>query len=249
MAAYKLEDNIREKLEERKLKPSDNAWEKLELRLDTEQPKNKSYVWFYVAASIIGLVVLSTVFIDNNIISEDIQVVEVDSRENALEIQAPLTKNIEEVKTSEKIEKTEEESHKILKAKTSEQSTIEKKMEKTQVAANVKKEFESVSNPNIEEAILPEEFILNNKVEEVVAQIQNLKKNSQDVTMQEVELLLENANRDIQAKRIVNPSRVDALALLQDVELQLERSFRDKVFDALGDGYQIIRTAYLERNN
>lgn len=246
MAAYKFEDNIREKLEERKLKPSDYAWEKLVLRLDTERPKNKSYVWFYVAASIIGLVVLSTVFIDNNIISEDIQVVEIDNRENALETQAPLTKNVEEVKISEK---TEEKSQEILKAKTSEQSTIEKRMEKTQVAANVKKEFESFSNPDTEEDILPEEFILNNKVEEVVAQIQNLKKNSQDVTMQEVELLLENANRDMQAKRIVNSSRVDALALLQDVELQLERSFRDKVFDALGDGYQIIRTAYLERNN
>lgn len=52
MAPYKLEDNIREKLEARELKPSADAWSKLEAKLDTEQPKKKTVLWYYVAASL-----------------------------------------------------------------------------------------------------------------------------------------------------------------------------------------------------
>ena len=63
--------------------------------------------------------------------------------------------------------------------------------------------------------------------------------------------LLAKAQREIELQRILNNSnyKIDAAALLSDVESELERSFRDKVFDALGEGYQKIRTAVAERNN
>jgi hypothetical protein len=64
-----------------------------------------------------------------------------------------------------------------------------------------------------------------------------------------VEALLNNARREIETQRILNNPKVDATALLEDVEWELEKSFRDKVFDALGEGFQKVRTAVTERND
>lgn len=249
MAAYKLEDNIREKLEERELKPSDNAWDKLELRLDEQQPKKKSFVWFYIAASIIGLVFLSSIFIDRNSISEENIIVTGDDLENSLETQTKLTENISKEKTLEKLEvKPLEKTEKDLKPSASKKSTIDKKVEKTQLATNVLIQEKDSTIETDNQNILEEEYLINNKVEEVVAQIQSLESNSQEVTIEEVALLLEAARREIQTQRILESPKVDAMALLQDVEWELEKSFRDKVFDALGEGFHKIRTAYSERN-
>ena len=44
-------------------------------------------------------------------------------------------------------------------------------------------------------------------------------------------------------------NKVDANALLQSVEDDLEQSFRAKVFDAIKSGYESVKTAVAERNN
>ena len=89
------------------------------------------------------------------------------------------------------------------------------------------------------------------KVEEVVAKLREIQQTNKDITVEEVDALLANAQREIKNQRILFEAtqKVDAAALLLDVELELERSFRDKVFDVLGDGFQKIRTAVTERNN
>lgn len=86
-------------------------------------------------------------------------------------------------------------------------------------------------------------------MDEVVASVKKLQQNDSEITIAEVENLLNNARRDIQTQRILNNPKVDAAALLQDVEWEIDKSFRDKVFDALGDGFQKVRTAVSERNN
>ncbi len=61
--------------------------------------------------------------------------------------------------------------------------------------------------------------------------------------------MLLKAQRDINSLKIVKNKKVDATALLNVVESELETSFRDKVFDALGDSFEKVRTAVAERNN
>ena len=88
------------------------------------------------------------------------------------------------------------------------------------------------------------------KVEEIVAEVKKLEATDGAATPEEIDALLAQAQREIATNRILNSSSgtVDAAALLLDVEIELERSFRDRVFDALGDGYKKIRTAVVERN-
>ncbi|MEL6810236.1 MAG: hypothetical protein AAFP76_02755 [Bacteroidota bacterium] len=96
-----------------------------------------------------------------------------------------------------------------------------------------------------------EELFIENKIDAVVANIQQIQKENNVVTVEEIDALLAKAQRDIATNRILNSgsNKVDATALLQDVESELERSFRDRVFEALGDGFNKVRTAVVERNN
>ena len=71
------------------------------------------------------------------------------------------------------------------------------------------------------------------------------------VTDAEIEDLLKQAERDILRDRIYNETTrtVDADALLQDVEDDLEQSFRSKVFEGLKSSFKTVKTAVADRKN
>lgn len=72
------------------------------------------------------------------------------------------------------------------------------------------------------------------------------------VSDEEIDALLKNAQREIISSRVFdsNTGRVDANALLLDVEAEVDpRSFRDKVFEALAEGFVKARDAVVDRNN
>ncbi len=96
-----------------------------------------------------------------------------------------------------------------------------------------------------------EERFVETKVDEVVATIQGIQKVKNTVTVEEIDALLAQAQRDIATHRILNSGneKIDAMALLHDVETELERSFRNRVFDALGAGFNKVRSAVAQRNN
>lgn len=254
MAPHKLEDNIREKLEAREIQPSADAWKKLEAKLDAEQPKKKTVLWYYMAASFVGFVILASVFFSRNNAEMNNEVVNETTEQNITEKQPEIIPNdsklqeiASEEKTLEKEEKKQNVNSNSVKALPQKKSEIDKKIEKTEAIANVTKQEEE---PLLKNTIQKEEDkLFNTKVEEVVASVKKLQENNPEVNATDVESLLNNARRDIQTQRILNSPKVDATALLQDVEWELEKSFRDKVFDALGEGFQKVRTAVSERND
>ena len=260
MAAYKLEDNIREKMEARELKPSTNAWEKMEAKLDAAQPKKKLVLWYYAAASLVGLLILSSFFFNRNNSEENNQIVNKTIKTQNSETQVEIIPNFSEANEIVSIEKNSEKDKtsisdekekqnldsKMLKTIPQQKSEVDKKIRKTEMIANVSEEKKKIVE---EKSILAEEEKhFNTKVEEVVASVKKLQETNPNVSAKEVEVLLNNARRDIKTQKILNNRKVDATALLQDVEWELEKSFRDKVFDALGESFIKIRTAVIERN-
>ncbi|MDP2686192.1 MAG: hypothetical protein Q8O62_03160 [Aequorivita sp.] len=254
MAPHKLEDNIREKLEVREIQPSADAWKKLEAKLDAEQPKKKTVLWYYVAASFVGFVILASVFFSRNNAEMNNEVVNETTEQNITEKQLEIIPNdsklqeiASEEKTLEKVAEKQNATSNSVKELPQKKSEIDKKIEKTEAIANVTKQEEE---PLLKTSTQKEEDkLFNNKVDEVVASVKKLQQNNTEITATEVEALLNNARNDIQTQRILNNPKVDATALLQDVEWELEKSFRDKVFDALGEGFQKVRTAVSERND
>lgn len=258
MAPYNLENNIREKLENRELKPSPDAWKKLESQLKETQPKKKSWSWYYLAASLVGVLIATTVFLNRNepnfkkqIVTETIQ--ENHPFENNDEVVSNSIQSIKDEKTSEG-DKTGKETHQnsneIKPTPSQNESAVDKKIKRSDVLASVgNKEREIKTEESVPNENRNQDEIFNAKVEEVVASVKSLQHRNAEVTAEEVENLLTNARRDIQAQTILTNSKIDAAALLNEVEWELEKSFRDKVFDALGEGFNKIRTAVLERND
>ncbi len=258
MAPIKLEDHIREQFEEREIAPSAAAWDKLEAKLDKEQGKKRPVIiWYAIAASIVGMLLVASQFFFNVDSQADKQMVDIKVESPSIEI--PSTSEI--LKTETQLAETpkvivDKNKPVIVNKKNApviaSETKVSKKTKKivpavqnTSVAVNEK---EKASNQNISEAI-NKEIIFSNKVDEVVAAVQNIQKENNTVSAAEIDALLLNAQRDLATERILNESKIDATALLNDVEFELEKSFRDKVFDALGDGFSKIRTAVVDRNN
>ena len=254
MAPIKLEENIREKLQERELQPSSDAWSKLESQLETEDEgsKSKNKLWFAIAASIATLLIVGAlVFSPSNQKTSDVVVEDTNTKEQQYNDEVFKENTIvQENNVAEKGIEKEESNNEVLKPndiprKSPKSISEEKKVTTQQAVASTETKAIETSTENIKIKETPS--FIDTKVTEVVAQV----KNSEAITAEEVDALLLKAQREIQAERILNESKtkIDATALLQDVEGELERSFRDKVFEALGENFNSIRTAVIERNN
>lgn len=242
----KLEKHIKEKLEERTIAPSPGAWDKIASQLDSE-PKKKSSKWqlYAVAASFVGILLLSLLFVDKGETMPEIQVVkeEMDSIDMEKEAQSPqkdLTKTLpvqEETKVANSnLEPMTEENPKGF--------ADELPISQPVLAQKETKQVEQ------EKFIKESDALITQKVEEVVAQVQSMENLQREVSDREVDSLLREAQKQIMTDRLFPKNgSVDAMSLLAEVEDELDESFRDQIFDALKEGYFKLRTAVADRNN
>jgi len=260
MAPLKFEENIKESLSKRSIEPSEGSWDKLASKLDGASPKKKTPIWWAIAAGFVGLVLIGTLLFKGEGDNQQQELVETNNTPEQIikqeqEVVVPNTTEVVEAPKYDLPIKTDNivEQQKTLSIKqqvavnTPNESpvnnTIDQKVivSKQEVKNSEVAVTDSASNKNVFES----------KVDQVVNQIKNLKALNSQVSEAEVAALLDAAQMDLKTKSMIDPltQKVDAMALLDEVEFDLERSFRDKVFDALGDGYSKIRTAMAERNN
>lgn len=281
MAPIKFEENIREKLQERELQPSKEAWNKLSDRLEKEpHKKNNRRLWMTVAAGFVGVLVVVSFLLDSKNNTNIDQIVVEDNITPQAEEKITNDSNIEEsiventtgsmAEVETKREENFSENENIRKNNRTEivvntqndmntliekdgtyheeiQTPVEDEVIHDSVAFNTKDEKTVEEEPVKTE----NDLFIDNKVKEVITAIEQIKKDKNMITADDIDALLNKAQRDISDNRILNSNdrKVDATALLIDVENELERSFRDRVFEALGNGFNKIRTAVVERNN
>lgn len=266
MEPNKFEENIRTRFEEREIQPSAEAWSKLEAQLGTPTSSNKTF-WYAIAASLVAILVVGSFLlkenktVSNEIVEQTIPA-ETENRTEVVSIDENTNKENSETQDDTKFEvKTE-----VIVPKKKEQSIavstgngLEKREENTEnprkrMAGNtetaISQDTKISRKVEVLETIESEAFI-KLKIDEVVAQVGNLQNENSGITAADVEILLQQAQRDIANQRLLNQATttIDPASLLNDVETELERGFRDKVFDALGEGFNKIRTAVVERNN
>ena len=111
-------------------------------------------------------------------------------------------------------------------------------------------------NSELEGSIIPqsptqkETQLIQAKITEVVAEVRLLELNNDALTEAEVDSLLRMAQSELLKERIFQADRsVDAMALLNEVEDELDQSFRDQIFDRLKAGFIKVKTAVADRNN
>lgn len=236
MAPNKFEQHIKETLNHRTLQPSSDAWNALSKRLDEKsgRSKNKYYWWIGVAASMVGVILITTLVnskdsgVDSNpIIVDNPQPIK-EVLENAVII-SDSNKINRPIITEEKINKKH-----IIQASNDNSQITELKIETVKSAEIIAK------------ALTFEE----QKIHDVVAEIQLLKDNNSSVSDSEIDNLLLKAQKEINLNKLYdNKGVVDATSLLADVEADLDQSFRSKVFEILKDGFGTVKSAVANRNN
>ncbi|MDP3314399.1 hypothetical protein [Lutibacter sp.] len=252
MALHKFEKDIKKKLENRTINPSANAWDKLESRLSTiETKKSNSFYWFIgIAASIVGILLVVPIFINNKI-----------------EMETPIIVTTKTDK-NEGIKKTNEENFKPKKvsntAIASEISTKKSNSNNTKKEQFASIKATDIHNQNSEKDNLSMliEIAVNQerlnqlsfeeqKIAEMLTEIKNLKTKKHTVSAAEIETLLIKAQKEIALSKIYidNTKMVDANLLLQDVEVDLDKSFRVKFLEALKINYDTMITAVSQRND
>ncbi len=284
MAPLKFEEKIKEKLEQRAIKPSDNSWEQLVAQLDDVQYKKKGIKrrwWYTIAAIFIGVLIMTSIMINQDPASKQRDTQFVDNSEEIIkndDIQVVLDKNKPEKIIKDNNQTIVENSHKKVNK---EDKNVEKENRiVTNDDATIITSSSSLKNiepkdsipklsygnqqyntaklvennketGTIREKVLPvDSLMIEDKVANVVAQIKELQKNKAQVTDEEINQLLLKAQREITTKKIFQSSNeVSASALLQDVENELDETFKQRVFEALKTGFQKVKTAVVERDN
>jgi len=239
------------------------------------QKKNNRRLLMAVAAGFMGVLLVVSFLLNNNNAASTQQIVVddkinppveekiIDNSNTEEPIIGNTTENIAEIISGQKESFSENENIRknnttqiVVSSRNKEKPFVEKKGVDPKV---IEPPFEEqpthdavAFNTKEEKTVKTEEVIfIDNKVKEVITAIEQIKKDKNTITVEDIDALLIKAQRDISDNRILNSGnrKVDATALLMDVENELERSFRDRVFDALGNGFNKIRTAVVERNN
>lgn len=254
MEPDKFENYIKSKMGEREISPSKEAWSKISSQLSTEGTKsNRGYFWYGVAASVIVLISLSIIYLNSGIEgdSNEDTIVETPStvrpEENRKVISEPKQKIIPDAIVFEEGSKNDIISKETKRntLKINEHGGFLKEKKNKEVALTLGNE-KIMDTSRI--AVVPE-HVLNSKIAEVLVQV-DLLELSTEVTDAEVDSLLLKAQEDILRQRLFNPNNtVDAIALLTEVEDELDQSFRDQIFNSLKTGFLKVRTAVADRNN
>lgn len=238
MVQNKFENSMREQLEARKLPTPQNGWDELQGRLDKHDNQKKYKKWLMyvgVAASIVGVALVSFLMFKSNTthhIVTDIQSVESPEVEQMPTTSKKKVDNVENIKGNRSLVITETKPKEQVEIADLAQNKIakDKKVLQNTTAENLEANSIASGNTKVSKASFQE---------------------SEQITDAYLEDLLEEANQDLQmqqqgikrAKQTVN-----AEALLEGVEDDIEHSFRERVFDVVKKGFGKVKTAVVERN-
>ena len=229
MERNKMEADFREKLNKREIIPSNHAWDRLDAMLtaaDEKKPKS-NYTWLFIAAGFVGLLLVATLFFKNSSPQDAIQNEVVIENNNVKE--TPKDTEINQPLTPQVAPETQLalESEIPIKGK---ERISNKKQVAPQLNANQNQVAENKSN---RPKVATPTHVITNAVAVQEVQVDDLIANS------------ENATRESYKKQLV---KVDANALLSQVDSELELSFRERALQVVNKNYKTVKVALSTRN-
>jgi len=244
----KLEEQIKDRLNNREIIPSDRAWEQLSAELEGRGKSKRGFLWIAVAAVLIGLLVGSTAYF-NTVRSTGIpetKIAEIPSSETRGE---PDSAIIKEPTVTDAVGSKKDNRDLRVKSEMEYGAVVALDSAIGKTKSGLVALDKEMKIPEGEKMVSAQE-VINNKIEEVIAQVALLEQTNTDLSDAEVDSLLRQAQRELFTNKIFRDDHsVDAMALLADVEGELDRSFREQLFELLKEGYFRARTAVAARNN
>lgn len=227
MEPNKLEDQIREKLNAREIKPSAQSWDRLDAMLSVEENKKpkRNFKWLFAAASIIGFVFAGMFFFHQEKPTQEIETHQtvVESNEKEKPTQEPLKENAAAV-GEEEINKTA-----IV--------SVVKNGERAVKAANTLPK----TQPSVKSEIINKEAIA-----EVVPQ--KTEEELKEIVHQPAVLAATDPVKPEDQDQDKPKIKVNASALLSQVDGEIELTFRQKAIKRFSKSVKSARESVASRN-
>lgn len=250
----KFEEQMKDKLDQRKIKPSEKAWQTIASQIDTGKSSNRGNSVFYyaIAAGFVGVVLASFIFIisSNNSVDSLHKVVDTENLESSIENKQNIERNpVQEMD----IDKQNIKEESVLGSTITNEVVYEANNHRKNNSYITNNTSEIIAGQNVDEPkkdfSLQTNEVINTKISQLVEQVDMMELSQIKVTDSEIDSLLRSAQRDIIREQLfLENNTVDAMALLSQAEDEMDQNFRDQIFDALRDGFMKVRTAIASRN-
>jgi len=224
MQLNKIDTDFKNKLNQREIKPSHEAWDRLDAMLtfaEEKKPKRK-YPWFYIAASIVVFLSIGIGFFTQNDKAIDVKNNEV------------VIENIDN-----KNKPTQEKIKSII--------PITINSEKAIVISDVKK-VKSIKEEKQVVIPIEKKTIITNQNQIVENSINNSKNEQQSITLKTPEAVIAELPIKIEKPLKKSTIKVDAKSLLSEVDGELELTFRESALDKLNKNFKAVKTVLVNRN-
>jgi len=220
MELNNFEQQVKEKLSNREITPSAQAWGRLDAMLSVQEKPKKKMTWWYVAASVTGLLLVGMLFFntskESNVITP------------SQEIVVTSTEDKDSVTTQPSIEPTNEVS-------------VEPK---SVLATN---EPKVINNSIRTTKTNRQELSINNQITTTNNQMSTtIEKSTEHQAIAAIDEKVQVAPTVVPKKQKI---QVDPSTLLSQVDGELELSFREKVIAKVNKNYQTVKVALANRNN
>ncbi|MFV8341654.1 hypothetical protein [Flavobacterium sp. XS2P39] len=228
MERNRLEAQFKEQLNSREIKPSEMTWSKLDAMLTVAEKPKVKFSWMYIAASILGFLLVSTVYFSQN--NKDIG-----KQKKEVVIQNAVAPKANLSRTSVSNLKMEERESLV-------SNVVQKTKSKINKTHPLKEELVIIKN-NSNENPVAAVLIINQKSEQ-----KSITSQTKAVTVDELLTAVGNPlkkENQFGRKSVVH---VNAINLLSQVDEELELSFREKVIEKVGENYQTVKVALANRN-
>ena len=237
MEPNKLDLEIKQKLDDRTIQPSAQAWDRLSAKLDiAEKTKVKrNYKWIYIAASLVGFSLIGTVFftvLDTEIVDNNLPTVVLEQKKDVNKSEESKIDN-ENVLPNLLQNKMLKESKVVANNSIKTQSKQLLNKEDTVSTINQSKENNAVVNveSNNSESISKNRYI---SAEKLLAEISNNK--------------VEKTSSNRPTERYKSGIAVNPNSLLINAESELNQSFRETAIERINKNYNSIKAVLANRN-
>lgn len=234
MGLNKLEKEFKSQLDQREIKPSPVAWDRLDAMLTIAEEKKVKpiYNWIYIAASIVGFLAIGYVFFSNPAELVDVKRTEVVENN----VPNPTKDSVNKVQQTPVLIQKETEVIANNQVATQKKNTSILPSQKINKQINVpQNQIAQIANTN------------KNAVKQIEKSINNQRKNEIIQTLP-IQITNESQIAGVTTKANNPTIKVNASNLLSEVDSELELSFREKVIRKIDKNYKTVKVALANRN-
>ena len=242
MGRNKMEKDFSEKLNQREINPSANAWDRLDAMLAVAEEKKpkRNFGWLYIAAGIAGFLLIGTIYLSSTeelIDSRRTDIVLEDNGQKPAENPSNPNEQIPNTTDSSAIAETQmpivrdsNSNHpKPVKQIQNIRKTNESQLAQNTINQNQINQNQNQSNPIINQKT--------NSISNAVA--------ANNLNADELLAMAQKSNPETSKASV----KVNAKNLLSQVDGELDQTFREKVINSVGKNYRNAKVALANRNN